>query len=120
MMTIDTNKHNSYERIAAPSGHDVIAEECDNPLPDIRIRELLLLGMCLTQAGTVSPHFAGLAQGPSPRLRQRDEGVPRRPGGPPHLGCCGSNYLSQAHTQLAVFRSATQLRGLATIEGFAG
>ena len=59
--------------------------------------------MCLTQVGTVSQHFVGWRIGPSSRFRQRDEGVPRGPGGPPHLGCCHSNYLSQAHTQLNQF-----------------
>ncbi len=56
--------------------------------------------MCLTQVGTVSQRFVWLAHWhPSSRFQQRDEGVPRRPGGPPHLGCCRSNYLSEAHTQ---------------------
>ena len=44
------------------------------------------------------------ALGLSSRFQQRDEGVPRRPGGPPHLGCCRSNYLSEAHTQLSFFQ----------------
>ena len=39
----------------------------------------------------------------SSRFQQRDEGVPRRPGGPPYLGCCLSNYLSHARTQLGHF-----------------
>ena len=41
------------------------------------------------------------ALAPSSRFQQRDEGVPRQPGGPPHLGCCG-NYLGAAHTQSAI------------------
>ena len=44
------------------------------------------------------------ALGPLSRFQQRDEGVPRRPGGPPYLGCCCSNYLSQANTQLLLFQ----------------
>ncbi len=40
------------------------------------------------------------ALGLSSRFQQRDEGVPRRPGGPPYLGCCCSNHLSEAHSQL--------------------
>ena len=39
----------------------------------------------------------------SSRFQQRDEGVPRRPGGPPYLGCCCSNYLSETHSQHVLF-----------------
>ncbi len=47
------------------------------------------------------------ALGLSFRFQQRDEGVPRRPGGPPHLSCCQSNYLSEAHTQHPVIIEQT-------------
>ncbi len=39
--------------------------------------------MCLTRVGTAWQRFV---LGPSSRFQQRDEGVPRRPGGPPYLG----------------------------------
>ena len=48
------------------------------------------------------------ALAPSSRFQLRDGGVPRRPGGPPHLGRCRCNYLSQAHTQL---------RGISKVSG---
>ena len=86
----DDNRHQQTQLVRADygaAGHDVIAEECDNPLPDIRIREA---GYVPDSGGYGLAAFRGLAQGPSSRLRQRDEGVPRRPGGPPHLGCCCS------------------------------
>ena len=40
----DDNRHQQTQLVRADygaAGPDVIAEECDNPLPDIRIRELL-------------------------------------------------------------------------------
>ena len=57
------------------------------------------VGASLKGYGLAAFRVAG-ALGFSFRFQQRDEGVPRRPGGPPYLGFCRSNYLSQAHTQL--------------------
>ncbi len=56
------------------------------------------------------------ALGPSSRFQQRDEGVPRRPGGPPHLGCCRGIHLGQAHTQEAVFYWAAAARAIAWVK----
>ena len=68
--------------------------------PGADLFDVRLTGYVLDSSGYGLAAFgvAG-ALGPSSRLQQRDEGVPRRPGGPPHLGCCRSNYLSQAHIQ---------------------
>ena len=43
--------------------------------------------------------------------------LPRRPGGPPHLGCCGSNYLSQAHTQQQQFPNSDVWQRIVTLFG---
>ena len=66
--------------------------------------EFNLTGYVLDSSGYGLAAFrvAG-ALGLSSRFQQRDVGVPRRPGGPPYLGCCRSNYLSQADTQLRLF-----------------
>ncbi len=65
--------------------------------------------MCLSQVDTVLQHIScGWRIEPSSRFRQRDDGVPRSPGGPPHPSCCNSNYLSEAHTQLPSFLSTDE------------
>ena len=54
----------------------------------------------LDSRGSVWRHFSP-ARRFCGRLGQRDEGVPRRPGGPPHLNSCQSGYISHVHTQPA-------------------
>ncbi len=57
-------------------------------------------------AGTVSQRLMWLALGPSFRFQQRDEGVPRRPGGPPYLRCCRSKYYILSFWKAAASRCA--------------
>ena len=70
-------------------------------------RRYVVTGYVLDSSGygLAACRVAG-ALAPSSRFQQRDEGVPRRPGGPPHLSYCQSNYLSEAHTQHVVIRCA--------------
>ncbi len=66
--------------------------------------QIILTGYVLDSSGCGIAAFrvAGALRHSS-RFGQRDEGVPRRPGVPPYLGYCRSNYLSQAHTQHVLF-----------------
>src|ERR1035437_2905888 len=76
----------------------------------------LQVGFCVRWAFTLSGGRPRPRGGPCLRFRQRDEGVPRGPGGPPHAvqgdrptrsrgtappRRCQSDYLSQADSQFS-------------------